>query len=51
MMSLLPLVQYEGVHEVETVTVAELNAYYVEFLCAGEVDSIDITNEWCYTSW
>ncbi|KAF2569869.1 hypothetical protein F2Q68_00027972 [Brassica cretica] len=27
MMSLLPLVQYEGVHKVETVTVAELNAY------------------------
>lgn len=26
-MSLLPLVQYEGVHKVETVTVAELNAY------------------------
>ncbi|KAF2601649.1 hypothetical protein F2Q70_00024754 [Brassica cretica] len=46
MMSLLPLVQYEGVHKAETVTVAELNTYYVEFLCAGEVDSIDITNEW-----
>ncbi|KAF3515311.1 hypothetical protein F2Q69_00005323 [Brassica cretica] len=27
MMSLLPLVQYEGVHKVETVTVVELNAY------------------------
>ncbi|KAF3582415.1 hypothetical protein DY000_02028911 [Brassica cretica] len=27
MMSLLPLVQYEGVHKVETVTVLELNAY------------------------
>ncbi|CAG7888865.1 unnamed protein product [Brassica rapa] len=27
MMSLLPLVQYEGIHKVETVTVAELNAY------------------------
>ncbi|KAH0892781.1 LOW QUALITY PROTEIN: hypothetical protein HID58_055210 [Brassica napus] len=48
---------FGGVHKVETVTVAELNAYVlnsdphsVEFLCAGEVDSIDITNEWCFMS-